>query len=363
MWDFSAKLRWAQPISDNGAPIENYKIQVYQPGVPDSATEVETGKSACEFTVWSLKPGTAYMFTVCAQNESGWGPWVFLPAYGLTKSAPPNEPEDVRVVKTTVDTAQLSWKKPFGNGSEVAGYEVLFEDDQGKMCSRILNPPERSTDATVYFTLSHLHAGSMIAQIQVRARNLAGWSPLSNPPLTAFTSGKLVAWGCGDAGQLGSGSDSHRADPQDEEDGALCVLSALRDKLVTAIAAGGGHSAALCEGEVYTWGSNDCGQLGRFAGRVDREPAAIQIRGYQAIQTGSAVEAECTELLAHRVLKTLRQDGPSDYLGSLGPLEKTQGACTGVAAGDKHTLVLTESGEVFACGDGTCGVLGQGDER
>eukprot|EP00961_Rhodomonas_salina_P079929 1074360-Rhodomonas_salina.1 len=359
--DFSAKLQWAQPLSDNGAPIQNYKIQVYQPGVAESATEFETGDPACECTVWSLKPGTAYMFTVCAQNESGWGPWVFLPAYGLTKSAPPNEPEEVVVVSTTVDTAVLRWKKPYGNGSEVVGYEVLFEDDQRKMCSRIYNPPEKSTDATVNFTLTHLHAGSMIAEIQVRARNLAGWGQLSRPPLMAFTSGKLVAWGCGDKGQLGSGTDSQHA--RDDGDERVSVLSALRDKLVTAIAAGGGHSVALCEGEVYTWGSNDCGQLGRFAGRVDAEPGPIQVKGYDAIQTGSVVESEVSDLLAYPKLAVLRQDGPSDYLGSLGPLEKTKGGCIGVAAGEKHTLILTESGEVFAFGDGTFGVLGQGDER
>ena len=31
---------------------------------------------------------------------------------------------------------------------------------------------------------------------QVRARNAAGWSPFSTPPLTVHTSGKLSAVGC-----------------------------------------------------------------------------------------------------------------------------------------------------------------------
>ncbi len=39
--------------------------------------------------------------------------------------------------------------------------------------------------------------------MQVRARNLAGWSAFSQPPLTATTSGKLVAWGLNTSGQLG----------------------------------------------------------------------------------------------------------------------------------------------------------------
>ena len=51
-----------------------------------------------------------------------------------------------------------------------------------------------------------------------------------------------------------------------------------------------------------------------------------------------------------------------DYLGSLGLIEKTAGECVSIACGAKHTLALTDRGEIFVFGDGREGVLGQGDE-
>ena len=81
---------------DNGASIENYKVHVRRPGVIGSDFEVETGSSECDFVCWNLRPGTAYLFRVCAFNDTGWGEWVNLPAYGLTIAAPPSQPADFR---------------------------------------------------------------------------------------------------------------------------------------------------------------------------------------------------------------------------------------------------------------------------
>ena len=53
------------------------------------------------YVVWALKPGTDYMFTVCAHNQAGWGSWVSLPAYGLTLAAPPNELTDPPSLRLT----------------------------------------------------------------------------------------------------------------------------------------------------------------------------------------------------------------------------------------------------------------------
>jgi len=79
---------------------------------------------------------------------------------------------------------------------------------------------------------------------------------------------------------------------------------------------------------------------------------AIDIKGFMAIQTGSGVESTNSEIFMYPNIPIHRQDGAKDYLGSLGPIEKTSGSCVAVACGAKHTLVLTDHGEIFAFGDG-----------
>lgn len=72
--------------------------------------------------------------------------------------------------------------------------------------------------------------------------------------------GVLYMFGSGDCGQLGHGVD---------EDDDLMVrfprpLSLLQKRTITRVMCGGLHSAAITsEGEVYTWGCNDDGALGR----------------------------------------------------------------------------------------------------
>ena len=114
--------------------------------------------------------------------------------------------------------------------------------------------------------------------------------------------------------------------------------------------------------QVYTWGLNCSGQLGRFAGEYDAQRGAIDIKGFMALQTGAGVETTNSEIFMYPKIAIHRQDGPKDFLGSLGPIEKTAGECVAMACGSKHTLVLTDLGEIFAFGAGEHGVLGQGDE-
>ena len=74
-----------------------------------------------------------------------------------------------------------------------------------------------------------------------------------NLALTA--SGHVLAWGNSDYGQLGLGSTTHVATPH--------VVDELSKAGVTALAAGGWHSAALTAGGVvYVWGRGEHGRLG-----------------------------------------------------------------------------------------------------
>ena len=114
--------------------------------------------------------------------------------------------------------------------------------------------------------------------------------------LAASEDGKVFAWGNANHGQLGQGHREALPVP-------TAVAGALVDQRVTAVAAGGDHSVVLTDcGQVLSWGSGECGQLGH------------------------GVEED---LLLPRMLERLH--------------------ATQVAAGALHTGVLTAEGKVEAC--------------
>ncbi|KAM9328216.1 alsin [Pholidichthys leucotaenia] len=68
---------------------------------------------------------------------------------------------------------------------------------------------------------------------------------------------EVWSWGHGEHGQLGHGDGLARLQP-------LCIKS-LNSKEVVRVAAGGHHSLALtAQSQVFSWGSNSCGQLGHM---------------------------------------------------------------------------------------------------
>ena len=93
--------------------------------------------------------------------------------------------------------------------------------------------------------------------------------------LALCSDGTVVSWGTNEFGQVGDGSVIQRSVPV----GVVAAqgTSALHGKTVTAIAAGGYHSLALCsDGTVAAWGFNANGQLGDNSA-VDRLlPVAVK---------------------------------------------------------------------------------------
>ena len=68
-------------------------------------------------------------------------------------------------------------------------------------------------------------------------------------------SGSVFTWGKGDYHRLGHGNDDHVRRPK--------KVAALQGKKVISIATGSLHCVACTDqGEVFTWGDNDEGQLG-----------------------------------------------------------------------------------------------------
>ena len=161
--------------------------------------------------------------------------------------------------------------------------------------------------------------------------------------LTLNAAGEVWAWGANGAGQLGDGTYCSR-DTQ--------VRAALPRKAV-AIAAGATHSLAILDdGSVWAWGLNWDGQLGR-APSFDlpaASPTFILPEGCSFFPPGCTVDSS-----------GVGEGGSSDGAASAVPQQVPGvGNAAAIAAGMRHSMVLTHNGAVVAWGRNDLGQLGIG---
>jgi len=134
----------------------------------------------------------------------------------------------------------------------------------------------------------------------------------------------------------------------------------------TSLAAGAHHALVLdCNGEVWSWGANDFGELGSANGQARVQPEQVAgVSDVQAVATGSY------HSLALHDDGRVSAWGYGDF-GQLGlgtqsshstpqQLSNPTGV-TQLAAGSFHSLALTANDQVFAWGFNHAGQLGQTD--
>lgn len=149
--------------------------------------------------------------------------------------------------------------------------------------------------------------------------------------LVSKTDGTVWAWGDNRFGQLGGSTPD--ACGTDAEDLYPCATSAIRiDNLpiIRAVSAGTQQSYGIDEsGQVWAWGNDEYGQLGRgtFGNAVNPTPALVLTDG--DVPFGNSPETAAVQ----------------------------------VSSGFIHTLALTADGTVYAWGAGGQGRLGLGDEN
>jgi alpha-tubulin suppressor-like RCC1 family protein len=148
-------------------------------------------------------------------------------------------------------------------------------------------------------------------------------------------------------------------------------LSALYGKLVTAIAAGFGHSLALCsDGTVAAWGLNSYGELGDNSTIGHLVPVAVNTERLISVLHGkvvAAIAAGSFRSLAVCSDGTVAAWGANDS-GQLGndTVETSQApvavsTASGVSALSGNTAVATASGythSLVLCSDGTVAAWG-----
>ena len=171
----------------------------------------------------------------------------------------------------------------------------------------------------------------------------------------------LAAWGGNGNGQLGNNSTVTANTPV-----AVTQSGALAGKTITAVAAGGSHSLALCaDGTLAAWGYNSYGQLGNHSTADSNVPVPVDLTGVLAGRTIVAVAAGDTTSFA------LCADGivaawGGNTNGRLGNNNTTSSSVpvlveqTGVLAG--KTVVALHAGGTFTlarCSDGTLAAWGE----
>ena len=165
-----ARVRWAPPAEDGGAPITAYVVKVLGPG----GGEKRCTASPC--TITGLTNGESYRFTVRAVNAVGEGP-EGGPSRAVVPDSLPNPVNGVRMASRGDRTLRIAWSAPNQKGSPVEQYQVRVTDTStGSVKQPVVSASQ--LQATVSgLTNDHQQ------RVQVRAKNKRGWGP----PGTAVT--------------------------------------------------------------------------------------------------------------------------------------------------------------------------------
>ncbi|BFZ08491.1 hypothetical protein BsWGS_11531 [Bradybaena similaris] len=175
--------------------------------------------------------------------------------------------------------------------------------------------------------------------------------------------GDLYTWGRSQQGRLGHGELSQSVCPPMRVE----TLHMLQLK-VDAVACGNEHTLALTQQGVYGWGSSKYGQVGVGTRHIYRRPMLLE-----TLQSETTVAVECGHY--HSLALTtdnqvyswgwgvhgqLGHGHPEDCLIPTHVHHLLNMGVVKLSAGYAHTVVLTESGDVWTFGCGYFGQLGLG---
>ncbi|MCY3677728.1 MAG: fibronectin type III domain-containing protein [Gemmatimonadetes bacterium] len=167
-------LSWRTPISDGGATISGYRIEVSSDGGNNWTTRVgNTGNTITRYEHKGLNPASTRHYRVYAINSAGTGPASNV-ANATTDATVPGAPTGLTATANGQSRIDLAWKAPTNDGgAEITGYRI-----------------ESSSNKTSWKTLRSNHQGTTFSNVglapattrhyRVSAVNVAGTGPASN---------------------------------------------------------------------------------------------------------------------------------------------------------------------------------------
>ena len=176
------KLTWTVP-SDSGSTIIRYELEWSPDGNTNSwNTLTNPGALETAYDHFGLNPGTERHYRIRAVSGAtpGEGSWSSVRS-AKTPPALPAAP-DLRAAANGENAIELSWDPPTDNGgAAISGYELQVSSDGGANYSLLASPSALARS----YTHSGLKPGDE-RLYQLRARNSAGWGPVSQS-VYAFT--------------------------------------------------------------------------------------------------------------------------------------------------------------------------------
>ncbi|XP_017957265.1 probable E3 ubiquitin-protein ligase HERC4 isoform X1 [Drosophila navojoa] len=183
-------------------------------------------------------------------------------------------------------------------------------------------------------------------------------------------SGKVYACGSNDYSQLG-----HELPTKRPRMSQFLQIPELQDYVITQIACGSRHSMALSEwGQVFSWGDNECGQLGHASDqdivklpKIVRNLVSKTVVQIACGSNHSLALTCCGELYSwgSNLYGQLGVSLPNDLQHCNTPMRLTTLLgipVSAIACGGNHSFLISKSSAVFGWGRNNCGQLGLNDE-
>jgi len=231
------------------------------------------------------------------------------------------------------------------------------------------------TDDGELFTFGHGaagrlgHGGTQTGRVPRLVEALAGKKVVGatarfQQTMAWTETGEFFTFGNGSVGSLGHGGGQHESVPR--------LVAALVGKKVVGASAGSHHTAVWTDdGELFTFGNGHLGQLGHGGTLREYVPRLVQALAGKKV-TGAVTGSHHTAVWTEEGELFTFGAGNHGMLGHGGKhderVPRLVGALVGkkvigTASGGRHTAVWTEAGELFTFGYGAHGELGHGGQE